>query len=515
MSERKVYNDYFYDEPAFNTHDGGYIPLEVPDVPEHKLNIPGILKPDKETDTDMWYTVDAQPGETQILPGEKTKTWGYNSSILGKTIILKEGKHMHVTLKNDLPVLTTFHWHGLNVSGPYVDGGCHAPVYPGTSNEIEFTVDQPAATLWLHAHPCPETSEQVYKGLATPVVVQDDIESKLPFPRNYGVDDIPVVLQDRHFHKGNQLNYKEDYDPDGVQGPTAMINGTVNPYFDVTTQKVRLRFLDGSNRREWRLHFDDDLKFTQIGSDGGILPEPVEFTHLMMVCAERDEVIVDFSGYKPGDEVHLYSDDVPIMTFKIHEFAPDDTKLPDHLIDMPPFAKIDKDAPVHKAAMSGMDESVEINGKKFDMQRIDDRQEVGKERIWEVSNSNEMDGGMVHPYHMHGTQFRVLSRNGKDPYPNEHGWKDTIGVNPGEVVRLQVKFDFPGVYMYHCHITEHEDGGMMLQIQAYDKQDPHKKYKLMNMDTLLNALSKEEGIPVKDLDIPAMNSYKKMGIRMC
>ncbi|MCG4840903.1 copper oxidase, partial [[Ruminococcus] torques] len=84
----------------------------------------------------------------------------------------------------------------------------------------------------------------------------------LPLPRNYGVDDIPVILQDRRFHEDNQWDYRQDYDPDGILGPTPMINGTINPYFDVTTQKVRLRFLNGANRREWRLHFSDDLPFT-------------------------------------------------------------------------------------------------------------------------------------------------------------------------------------------------------------------------------------------------------------
>lgn len=93
-----------------------------------------------------------------------------------------------------------------------------------------------------------------------------------------------------------------------------MINGTINPYFDVTTQKVRLRFLDGANRREWRLHFSDDLPFTQIGGDGSLLPEPVKFTHLMLTCAERAEVIVDFGQYHEGDEVTLYTDDVPLLS---------------------------------------------------------------------------------------------------------------------------------------------------------------------------------------------------------
>lgn len=509
---KPTYTDYFFDEPAYNTHDGGYVPLEVADAPEMALRIPPLLKPDKETATDTYYTVDAQEGETQLLPGQKTKTWGYNTTLLGQTLVFAKGKTMHIDLKNSLKELTTFHWHGLNVPGPYTDGGCHAPVYPGETKHIDFTVDQPAATLWLHAHPCPSTAEQVWHGLAGMVLVTDDQEAKLPFPRNYGVDDIPLVLQDRRFHENNQWDYNQDYDPDGVQGPTAMINGTVNPYFDVTTQRIRLRILDGANRREWRLHFSHDLPFTQVASDGGVMPEPVKFTHLMLTCAERAEIIVDFGSVKPGETVTLYSDDTPLVKFRIHEYQREDVTLPDHLVDIPD-PDVTPNTPVRHVVMDGMDEYVMIDGKKFNMQRIDARQKVGNVELWDITNNNKKDSGMVHPYHMHGTQFLVVSRNGKAPYPNEHGYKDTVGVNPGETVRIKVRFDKPGVFMYHCHIIEHEDGGMMAQIEAYDPEHP-KTYKLMDMDTLMNAFAKERGVDVKDLRLAGMSSYEKMGMKM-
>ena len=514
MSEEteKVYTDYFFDEPAYNTHDGGYVPLERMKVPEQRLNVPPLLEPDRETETDIYYTLVAQAGETQLLPGLPTKTWGYNTSLLGKTPEYKKGKHIHITLKNELPELTTFHWHGLNVSGPIVDGGCHAPVYPGETKQIDFTLDQPAATTWLHAHPCPSTAEQVWHGLAAMTIIQDDVEAKLPFPRHYGVDDIPLVLQDRRFHENNQWDYRADYDPDGVQGPTALIDGTVNPYFDVTTQKVRLRILDGANRREWRLHFSDDLTFTQIASDGGILPAPIKLTKLMLTCAERAEIIVDFGNYHNGDVVTLYSDDVPIVHFRIGHYQPDNTVIPDHLVDIP-NPEPTPNLPIKKVVMSGMDEEVMLDGKKFDMQRIDAKQKVGDVAIWDITNTNDMTGGMVHPFHMHGCQFLVLSRNGHEPYPNEHGFKDTVGVNPGETVRIKVWFNLPGVYMYHCHIIEHEDGGMMAQIEAFDPDHP-KTYDLMDMDTLAKAFAKERGIDVKDLWMAGMDSYEKMGMKM-
>lgn len=509
----KVYNDYFFDEPAYNTHDGGYVPLVLPDVPAKPLAIPPLLKPDKETATDLYYTVTAQTGQTQLLPGAKTKTWGYGASLLGQTIVYPVGKHIHVTLKNNLPELTTFHWHGLTVSGPIVDGGCHAPVYPGESSQIDFTLNQPAATTWLHAHPCPSTAEQVWHGLAAMVLVTDDHSASLPLPHTYGVDDIPLVLQDRKFHEDNQWDYHEDYDPDGVQGPTPMINGTIKPYFNVTTQRIRLRLLDGANRREWRLHFSDDLEFAQIAGDSSFLPEPVHMTKLMMTCAERTELIVDFTGKKPGDVVTLYSDDVPLVEFRIQAFQPDATPLPAKLLDIT-APTVDPATPIRKIVMSGMDESVMLDGKKFNMQRIDAEQPVGQAQYWDVTNTNDMTGGMVHPFHVHGTEFLVISRNGHAPYPNEHGYKDTVGVNPGETVRLLVRFDLPGVYMYHCHIIEHEDGGMMAQIEAFEPGQPRPQYKLMDMDTLVNAFAKERGIKPEELWMAGMDSYHKMGMKM-
>ncbi|KRL85634.1 cell division protein [Lacticaseibacillus pantheris DSM 15945 = JCM 12539 = NBRC 106106] len=508
-----VITDYLFDEAAYNTHDGGYIPLEKPSTPPQPLAIPAIATPDRVDGKDVYYTITAQTGEVQLLPGAKTKTWGYNAPLLGQTFVYRDGQTIHLHLVNHLPEVTTFHWHGLDIPGPIEDGGCHAPVYPGESRDVTFTINQPASTDWLHAHPCPSTAEQVWHGLAAMAIVQDEHEESLPLPRNYGVDDIPLILQDRRFHEDNQWDYRADYDPDGVQGPTAMINGTINPYFDVTTQKVRLRILNGSNRREWRLHFSDDLQFTQIAGDNSLLPTPVPFTHLMITCAERQEIVVDFGQYQPGDEVTLYSDDVPIVTFRIRDFAPDTTTIPEHLFDVPEY-KVDPELPVKNVVLSGMDEEVMIDGKKFDMQRIDYEMPMGQAQIWDITSTNTMVGGMIHPYHMHGTAFQVISRNGHAPYPNETGLKDTVSINPHEHVRIKVLFNVPGVFMYHCHIIEHEDGGMMAQIKVVDPKHPDVQYHLMDHHTLMKAFAEERGVSMDDLWLGGMESYKKMGMHM-
>lgn len=158
MNDQETIQEYCYDEAAFDYHDRAYIPLQVADAPEQSLRIPEILKPDQETATDVYYTITAQTGAVQLLPGKKTATWGYNGPLLGKTVIFKDGQTVHIHYINDLPEVTTFHWHGLAIPGPIEDGGCHAPVYPGQTRDVEFTIHQPAAFVWLHAHPCPATA---------------------------------------------------------------------------------------------------------------------------------------------------------------------------------------------------------------------------------------------------------------------------------------------------------------------------------------------------------------------
>lgn len=470
---------YLYDENAYDYHDGGYVKLQKAPGQEHPLNVPEVLKPDRIEGDDVYYTVIAQTGETSILPGDKTQTWGYNGNILGPAIQFETGKTYHITLKNELDEITTFHWHGLNIVGPYDDGGPHAPVFPQGERKITFTVDQPAANIWLHPHPCPETARQVWNGLAAPVIITDQHEQSLKLPRKWGINDFPIVLQDRTYHN-NQLDYQADYDVDGTLGKYALVNGTVNPVIEVNSPILRLRCLNGSNRREWRLHFQDQHPFMQIGSDGGLLPEAVKMDRIMLTCAERADLLVNFSDYEAGQEVILMTDDFNLIKFRIGHFESQTINLPTPLAQIEEV-KTNKDTPVFKTVMSGMDDEVRLDGKLFDMQRIDTRQQVDQTQIWEITNTNDMNGGMIHPFHIHGCQFQLLDRNGHEVNLNECGWKDTIGVNPNETVRIKVVFTKLGIFMYHCHILEHEDTGMMAQIEIFDPKHP-VEYHLMSMN---------------------------------
>ena len=153
------------------------------------------------------------------------------------------------------------------------------------------------------------------------------------------------------------------------------------------------------------------------------------------------------------------------------------------------------------------------NGKKFKMDRIDYQMPMHKVQLWDIENTNHAPG-MIHPYHMHGTGFVTVARDGHAPNPNELGLKDTIAINPGEHVLLKVWFDVPGVFMYHCHILEHEDGGMMAQLKVVDPKNPNKQYQLMDHMTLMRAFAEERHVPLNELWLGGMDSYRKMGEEM-
>ncbi|ADY84660.1 Cell division protein SufI [Lactobacillus delbrueckii subsp. bulgaricus 2038] len=500
-----VYPDYFYAEKDFDTSHMGYKPLTIPaGVEAQPLAVPPLLAPDKVDANDIYYTIEAQEGESQILLGKKTETWGYNAPLLGQTLVVKTGQRVHVRLKNSLPVLTSFHWHGMEVPGPITDGGCHAPVYPWRRKRHRI-YGQAASRSDLAARPPMSVNGQrpCRSGWAWPwgVWLLTTTKPACRFQRTTGLNEFPIILQDRTFHD-NQLDYRADYDPMGVFGEVPLINGVIRPYVDVTTQKVRLLFLGGSNRREWRLHFENDLTMTQIGGDDSFLRHPIDVKKLLIGPGERQQVIVDFAGYKEGDVVSLYTDDFKLVEFRIHAFEKDDRELPFNIFT-PDDPAVNSEVPVRHVTM---DDNDKINGLRFSMERIDMKQTLNSVEYWDVTNTNNSASRMLHPFHIHGTHFLVVSRNGQKPNPNEiNVYMDTIEVGPGETVRLKVYFQNAGVFMYHCHIIEHEDADMMAQIQIVDPKDPDKTYKLMDMETITNAFAEEMGVEPGEVFMPGMD----------
>ena len=448
-----------------NSHMSHSDPLTLNDsTGENDLIIPPVLE--HEDDEGIVYNIEAQEGSTEFFDGYQTETYGYNGSFLGPVIRVNRGQTVKIRTSNKLSDETTFHWHGLELPGE-ADGGPHQNLKSGESKIIEFKVDQEASTLWFHPHPEGKTSEQVYKGLAGLIYIDDENSKNLGLPSDYGVNDIPLIIQDKKFDDQKQLNYQEAKNEDGTIGDALLINGTLNPKLTVNNEKVRLRILNGSNARNYTFKLSTGNSFVQIATDGGFLNKPVTLNEITLTPSERAEIIVDFSGYDSSSDVALINEDETILLpFAINNQLIDSGNIPESLND---FAVTDEERnlPVSKKLeLFGMGNMVTINGKQFDMERIDFTQKQGGTEIWEIYNKPDMMGGMIHPFHIHGTQFKIISIDGIEPPENEQGWKDTVAIQPGEKIKLAVKFKNKGIYMFHCHVLEHEDNGMMGQVKV-------------------------------------------------
>ena len=191
--------------------------------------------------------------------------------------------------------------------------------------------------------------------------------------------------------------------------------------------------------------------------------EPIPMESLQLVPGERAEIIVDLSSYSIGESIQLMEENVSVLTLNVTEETTEDIPpLPNTLNSI--SSGEEKETPDKEITFSGMGNMVAIDGKQFDMDRMDLRAKVGTKEVWKIDNAPDMMGGMIHPFHLHGVQFKVLNRNGETPPENEKGWKDTIALYPGESVEIEVEFPEKGIFMYHCHILEHEDNGMMGQV---------------------------------------------------
>ena len=427
------------------------------------LPIPALLE-DSNSDPDVAdYELTARLGSSTFFEDKKTQTMGYNGNFLGPVMIVKRGEQVNMHVKNDLNEDTSVHWHGLKVSGDK-DGGPHQIIKPGEIWEPSFVINQPAATLWFHPHVIGSTASQVYYGLAGVMIVEDDVSAELDLPKTYGVDDIPLILQDRSFNSDGSFNYNSNM-MDGTIGDTIIVNGAIAPTLEVSQAKMRFRIINGANASNFNLTVDDGVQFYQIASDGGFLESPVLEKSLFISPGERAEIVVDFSRFEKGQTVAMKSGDSDVMYFRIADSQKDDTIIPDELAEIERM-KIDSSTPVKRIELDGMGHMVAINGRKFDMERIDDVAELGVIEVWEITSAASMMHSMGHPFHIHGVQFQILSRSSGQLSSNELGWKDTVFVAPGETVKIMVQFEEKGIFMYHCHILEHEEAGMMGQIRV-------------------------------------------------
>ncbi|MZQ99672.1 MAG: multicopper oxidase domain-containing protein [Acidaminobacter sp.] len=429
------------------------------------LKLPALLEDLDPDPLAARYELTAARGETQFTGSGSAQTMGYNGTYLGPILRMRNGERVEIRVINALDAATTVHWHGLIVDGEQ-DGGPHQVILPGDSWTPEFVVEQPSATLWYHPHLQGETANQVYFGLAGLIYIEDDQASALPLPKIYGVDDFPLIVQDRSFNADGGFNYQTTM-MGVVPGDQLMVNGTLAPYLEVPRGLVRFRLLNASNAVNFDFTLSDGSDLTQIASDGGLLEAPVVRRNIELAPGERAEVIVDFSSGKE-QSVDLMANSAPLLEFRVQNESAAQTTLPSTLSYLLPgtFDNV-SDLPVREFYLESMGISGTINGKTYDLHRIDEVVSLNTPEVWVVRNT----GGMMmptggHPFHIHSTQFRVISRNGETPPPWEQGFKDTVFVRDGEEVRLLVNFARPGVFMYHCHILEHEDNGMMGQFRV-------------------------------------------------
>lgn len=438
---------------------------------ESPLPIPPLLNDHSNDPNRTEYHLNAQNSTKEFISGKKTKTMGYNGDYLGPVIRVRIGEEVSVKIQNDLEDdITTIHWHGLEVDGDK-DGGPHSGIQPGESWTPEFKIEQPAATLWFHPHPEQQTGRQVYNGLAGLFFIEDEVSDWLDIPKDYGTNDVPLIIQDKRFNADGSFKYELGMHDvmRGLQGDTVLVNGTINPFLEVPKGMMRLRLLNGSNASVYELNLSNNQIFHQIASDGGFLEKPIEMNQLVLGPAERAEILVDFSDLKKGETVQLINQRLDFMKFIVKGEGSKEYTVPSNLTSI---KKIDPDHAVktREFVFQGMGPSVNINGKQMKMDRIDEVVKLNDTEIWEVSNESGMGmmGGTVHPFHAHGVQFQILDRDGNPPPANQTGWKDTFLVYPGEKVRAIATFKHSGVFMYHCHILEHEDAGMMGQFKVHD-----------------------------------------------
>lgn len=502
-----------------------------------------------EPDLALELTASAQ--SLALRPGAKTAAWIYDAKVLkgdpasvsvhpgstlGPTLHVRQGQKLRIDFINQLNQPSIINWHGLHVPADMM-GLPRYEVGSGERYRYEFQVTDRAGTYWYHAMAGGHTSEQVYFGLAGLLLVSDDEESALPLPR--GEYDLPIVLQDRNWGRNNQLHYlsgagpaaSRDQQPDrkssnhhgmmggpgmmggmmsgdmgnmmtrmmGFFGDALFVNGRPAATLELAAHAYRLRVLNASNSRTYKLAWQDGRPLTVIATDGGLLREPIRKDYVMLTPGQRIELWADFSHDAVGTRLSLMSlsfssmmnmmgggdlmgmmggmmggsslpdgAQFPVLTAQITRKADKMLPLPAQLSHFERLRAQDAvnlhNPRTFRITMGHMQWG--FNGHSFEMNQIVPNEVVRLDstEVWEFAN-NRM---MAHAIHLHGLQFQVLERIDSpkdagviDGYVDD-GWIDTVLVMPGERVRLLMRFtDFTGIYAYQCHMLEHAATGLM------------------------------------------------------
>ena len=415
----------------------------------------------------------ASPTRLELVRGKPTDAWAFNGSVPGPTIELREGDRVTIHYHNRLSQTSTVHWHGLHLPASS-DGSPLNPVKPGGNYDYKFQVPMGSAgTYWYHPHPDMTTTEQVSRGLYGALIIRP---AKDPLE---GIAEKLLVLSDNRFTEDGDVDIQKHTTVQGNQdmqngreGDVLFVNGHTMPVINLKPGEwQRLRIINAAAARVFRLAIPG-RKLVHVGNDGGLFEKPREVDELLVANSERVEILV--RGGEPGSRAVLKT-----LAYDRYDFntRPTNWETDRDLVELrtstgpaaPAFtipAALRAVAPVSTSTIAATREIVfaqgMINNKTMDMKRVDVSSRLNTTEIWQIENIVGMD----HPFHLHGFQFQVLDRNGvPEPYVS---WKDTVNVPKHSKVRIVVRFEnHPGKWMFHCHILDHEDMGMMgiLQIK--------------------------------------------------
>jgi FtsP/CotA-like multicopper oxidase with cupredoxin domain len=413
-------------------------------------------------------TITAEPTRLSLVPNVTSAAYAYNGRVPGPTLEVYEGDSVIVHFHNKLPEPTTIHWHGLHIPNTS-DGSPYYPVAPGQSYDYVFTPQHgTAGTYWYHPHPDHATGRQIGKGLFGAVIVRAANDPLRGIPERL------IVLSDNRLKADGTIDFPDPDSPaarideeNGRECVHLFVNGKVMPTINIRSGEVqRWRIINASAARVYRLAIPGQT-FLHVGNDGGLFEHPVEVKEILIASSERVEILVRGTG-APGSRTVLQN--LPYDRY-VPQTRPHDWNVPRDLLtlaysDAKPVKPVA--IPASLRYIAPIDTSLAtvrrvfvlqqgfINGKLHDMNRVDEKAKLGAVEIWQVENLVGMD----HPFHLHGFEFQVLDRDGvPEPFTS---WKDTMNVPKHSTARFIVRFaDFAGKWMYHCHILDHEDHGMM------------------------------------------------------
>jgi FtsP/CotA-like multicopper oxidase with cupredoxin domain len=438
-------------------------------------------------------------------------------SYLGPTLIFTKDHELTFDISNSLPdgANTTVHWHGLNIPAP-MDGGPHQVIENGSNWTPYFNMIDEVQTCWYHTHLMDLTTDQVIRGLAGMIIVEDPASDPLyqTLPKNYGENDFPLVIQEKGFVLDSTTTpptavaIKAGEKPGN--GPYTLINGVVGGYLKVPAEVVRLRILNGSPRKMFHIGLSTELNspasfatMWMVATGGGYIDVPRPTDSTLMSVGDRREFLIDFAQFSDGDTVYMTNLAVPadanygatkgkalmafIVDYSLVSTNPV-TTLPSSLVDYdldpgPVFKTREKNL----MGSGGSGNVWTIDGTPMDMMVINDTVLVNTKERWVIHNLTNKS----HPFHIHKVQFQVVEYTGKlgmvdtvatytfPDLPDELiGYKDVQLIRSGATLTFEARFDsFPGPlapnqgYMYHCHILTHEDTSMMHQFVVVDSTD--------------------------------------------